>query len=89
MMRIPDFPEGARSVAGRSGARADLRIATDRLALRPKDAAAALGIGQRMLWQLTHPRGPIPCVKVGTCILYPVALLQKWLAEQATREVKS
>jgi Helix-turn-helix domain len=53
------------------------------LALRPRDAAKALGIGQRKLWQLTQPRGPIPCVRVGACVLYPVALLQAWLAEQA------
>jgi hypothetical protein len=55
------------------------------LALRPKDAAKALGIGQRKLWELTHPRGPIPCVRVGCCVLYPYHLLQAWLAEQATK----
>jgi len=53
------------------------------IALRPKDAAKALGIGQRKLWELTHPRGPIPCVRVGCCVLYPYHLLQAWLAEQA------
>lgn len=55
------------------------------LALRPKDAAVALGIGQRKLWELTHPRGPIPCVRVGCCVLYPYHLLQAWLAEQAAK----
>ncbi len=53
------------------------------LALRPKDAAKALGIGQRKLWELSQPRGPIPCVRVGSCVLYPIAQLEKWLAEQA------
>lgn len=52
------------------------------LALRPKEAAKALGIGQRKLWELSHPRGPIPCVRVGQCVLYPVAQLQAWLAAQ-------
>lgn len=55
------------------------------LSLRPKDAAKALGIGQRKLWELTHPRGPIPCVRVGCCVLYPYHLLQGWLADQAAK----
>lgn len=55
------------------------------LSLRPKDAAKALGIGQRKLWELTHPRGPIPCVRVGCCVLYPYRLLEAWLAEQAVK----
>lgn len=55
------------------------------LALRPKDAAKALGIGQRKLWELTQPRGPIPCARVGCCVLYPCDLLQVWLAEQAAK----
>jgi hypothetical protein len=53
------------------------------LSLRPKDAAKALGIGQRKLWELTSPRGPIPCVRVGTCCLYPVDELRAWLSAQA------
>lgn len=55
------------------------------LALRPKDAAIALGIGQRKLWELTAPRGPIPCVKLGTCVLYRFADLDAWLAREAAR----
>ncbi len=55
------------------------------LSLRPKDAAKALGIGQRKLWALTQPRGPIPCVRVGTCVLYPTGLLLAWLAEEAKK----
>lgn len=58
------------------------------LALRPRDAAKALGIGQRKLWELSHPRGPIPCVRVGVCVLYPVAQLQAWLAGEAAKGVR-
>jgi len=58
---------------------------TTPLALRPREAAAALGIGQRKLWQLTQPRGPIPCVKLGASVLYPCGLLQAWLVEQAAK----
>jgi hypothetical protein len=46
----------------------------------------ALGIGERTLWDLTHPRGPIPCVRTRGCVLYPYHLLQAWLAEQAGKE---
>jgi excisionase family DNA binding protein len=53
------------------------------LALRPRDAAKALGISARLLWQLTHD-GQIPCVRVGSgkrkTVLYPLADLQAWLS---------
>ena len=56
------------------------------LALRPRDAAKALGISARLLWQLTKD-GHVPCVRVGTgkrkAVLYPVTVLQAWLAAQA------
>ncbi len=53
------------------------------LALRPREAAKALGISERMLWSLTAPRGTIPAVRIGTCVLYPVAGLQAWLDRQS------
>ncbi len=53
-----------------------------RLALRPKDAARALGIGERLLWEMTN-RGEIPCVRIGRCVVYPVVVLNEWLARQA------
>ena len=58
------------------------------LALRTPEAAKALGISPRLLWQLTHD-GVIPCVRVGSgkrkSILYPVADLQAWLTRQAEK----
>jgi excisionase family DNA binding protein len=55
------------------------------LALRPREAAKALGISPRLLWQLTHD-GHIPCLRVGSgkrrTVLYPVADLQAWLTRQ-------
>lgn len=57
------------------------------LALRPREAAKALGISARTLWGLTTPRGPIPCVRVGCgrrqTVLYPLAEMQTWLSRQA------
>ncbi len=61
------------------------KAAATSISLRPRDAAKALGIGQRKLWALTQPRGPIPCVRVGTCVLYPTGLLLAWLAEEAKK----
>ena len=58
------------------------------LALRPKDAAKALGIGQRKLWELTKA-GTIPHVKVGTATLYPIDELRAWLSANATKVVRS
>ena len=55
-----------------------------RLALRPKEAAASLGIGQRLLWSMTVS-GQIPSLKLGRCTVYSVASLQGWLAEQAAK----
>lgn len=55
-----------------------------RLALRPKDAARALGIGERLLWSLTN-QGSIPHVKLGRAILYPTDQLRAWLAEKSKR----
>lgn len=57
------------------------------LALRPRDAAKALGISPRLLWQLTHD-GRIPCVRVGDgkrrAVLYLVAVLETWLTREAS-----
>ena len=56
------------------------------LALRPREAATALGISPRLLWQLTND-GLIPCVRLGNgkrrTVLYPTAVLQSWLSQEA------
>jgi predicted DNA-binding transcriptional regulator AlpA len=56
------------------------------LALRPREAARALGISPRLLWQLTKD-GHVPCVCLGSgkrrTVLYPLAELQAWLTRQA------
>ena len=59
------------------------------LALRPREAAKALRISPRLLWQLTHD-GVIPCARVGSgkrrTVLYPTAELQVWLTQQTQAE---
>jgi excisionase family DNA binding protein len=60
-------------------------MSTPPLAFRPSQAAEALGISPRHLWQLTKD-GVIPCIRLGTgkrrSILYPVTELQAWLTRQ-------
>lgn len=57
-----------------------------RLALRPREAAKAIGIGQRKLWELTN-RGEIPHARLGRAIVYPVAALNAWLVERAKESI--
>ena len=55
---------------------------TESLALRPREAAKALGVSERSLWEWTH-RGEIPHVRVGRSVLYPVDGLRDWLNRRA------
>jgi excisionase family DNA binding protein len=54
-----------------------------RLALRPKEAAEAMGIGERTLRQMLPE---LPHVRVGTTVLLPVEGLREWLKEHAESE---
>ena len=55
----------------------------DRLALRPKEAAEALGVSERTLRQMLPE---LPHVRVGGVVLLPVDALRGWLIEQAKTE---
>ena len=59
-----------------------MRLA-DRLALRPAEAAQALGIGERTLRQILPE---LPHIRVGGVILLPVEGLQAWLRGRAEAE---
>jgi len=59
---------------------------TERLALRPREAAALLGISGRTLWSWTKD-GLLPHIKIGRTLRYPRAALEAWLADQAARNV--
>lgn len=63
------------------------RTAFRPLALRPRDAARALGIGQRKLWELTDA-GAIPHLRFGRAVAYSVAALEKWLADESAKAVR-
>jgi hypothetical protein len=61
----------------------------EQLAYSLSDAAAAVRKSQRWVWANTSPRGPIPCVRIGTgkrqSVLYPVAELKQWLSDSAPK----
>ncbi len=54
--------------------------------LSVREAARFLNISPRTLWNLTTPRGPIPCIRLGTGkrprVLYPLEVLRTWLHQQ-------
>ena len=54
------------------------------LAMRPREAAKALGISERLLWEWTD-RGVVPHVRLGKRIVYPVDSLRDWLQRQAQK----
>lgn len=60
------------------------RLTVPPIALRPREAARALGLGQRKLWEITADQtSGIPHVRFGKAIVYPVRELENWLAEKA------
>jgi excisionase family DNA binding protein len=85
-------PTGVRAaLCGKRSAGTTIMVPTDLsspLALRPREAAKALGISPRLLWQLTKD-GRIPCVRVGggkrKTVLYPLADLQAWLSRESNK----
>jgi hypothetical protein len=50
-----------------------------RLLLSRDEAAVAIGLSVRELDDLTSPRGPIGCVRVGRRVLFAPAELQRWI----------
>ena len=57
----------------------------DRLALRPAEAAQALGLSERT-FRVLLPRIPHLRTEEGGAVLIPVRALEKWLEEEARAE---
>jgi excisionase family DNA binding protein len=53
-----------------------------RLALKPAEAAEALGICKRTLDQLVKDDLSFPCVRVGSRRLIPLERLRQWLSDR-------
>ncbi|MCA9055957.1 MAG: helix-turn-helix domain-containing protein [Planctomycetaceae bacterium] len=52
-----------------------------RLLLTAEQAAEALTISPRKLWELTNT-GQLPCVRIGRAVRYDRADLEAWIAAQ-------
>lgn len=50
---------------------------TDRILLRPREAAEVLGVCERTLWSLTQT-GDLPCVRLGKAVRYRPETLREW-----------
>ena len=58
------------------------------LALRPREAAKALGICERTLWEMTQ-KGVVPHIRLSEkIILYSVDSLKAWLLQQAQKSIE-
>ncbi len=58
----------------------------DRIALRPREAAAALGVSERTFRQLLPQ---LPHVREGGVVLVPVDALKAWVAERARTQARA
>lgn len=56
-----------------------------RLLWTPKEAAAALGISERLLWSKAK-LGDIPCVRINKAVRYSPAALQQWIERASTEK---
>jgi excisionase family DNA binding protein len=54
----------------------------EKLMLKPREAAAAVGIGRTLFYRLVKA-GTIPSCRVGKSIRIPVAALRAWAEAQA------
>lgn len=66
---------------------ANTALVSTQLALRPRAAAKAVGISLRLLSTLTREKR-IPHLRLGRAVVYPVAELQKWLSDEAAKEMR-
>lgn len=57
-----------------------------RLALRPPEAAAALGLSERKFRQIASR---LPGVWIDSVRLYPIEALRGWLAEEAAQQARA
>ena len=57
-------------------------VAVPQLLLSVRDAAKALAICERKLWELTEPQGPIACIRIGRAVRYDPRDLRRWIDGQ-------
>jgi predicted DNA-binding transcriptional regulator AlpA len=55
---------------------------TKPLLLTARDAARTLSICEKHLWNVTYPRGALPCIRIGRAVRYAVRDLEEWIEQQ-------
>ncbi len=59
---------------------------TEPLALRPREAAKAIGISERKLSELIADKtSGLPIVRLGRCVVFPLDRLREWLSQRVER----
>lgn len=61
---------------------ANAKTTPERILWKGRQAAQACEISERQLWAQTQPRGPIPCVRIGSSVRYSPEALQRFIAQQ-------
>ena len=61
---------------------------TDRLMLRPVEAADAIGVSRSKVYELIAA-GQIPSVKLAGCVRVPVDALKQWIERQLAERAES
>lgn len=61
------------------------RLPSEKLALRFREAAKAIGISERLLATLVAEKR-VPHLRVNTVVLFPIRELQQWLTAEAAKE---
>jgi len=56
------------------------------LSMRAREAAKAIGISERTLWQWTED-GYVPHIRRGKIVLYPVDALKDWLKGETQKAI--
>ena len=60
----------------------DFEMTRRKLLLTPPEAAEVLSVSEKTLWSHTHPRGEIRATRLGRCVRYSVAELERWISER-------
>jgi excisionase family DNA binding protein len=50
------------------------------------ETAKALGLSRKKLWEITAPRGDLPCIRVGRRVLYSPADVVAWIERQKLQQ---
>lgn len=53
------------------------------------EAARLLSVSQNTIWNMTVPRGDLPCVRIGRAVRFDVADLRTWIERRKSKARKA